>query len=72
MDGDDESFYAAVGSGAAESVVPNEWLTDVEARPTMSSESGTSYPVANGQLVHDEGEKIIEVLAADGYVRRPR
>ena len=67
-----EYFYAAVDSGAAASVVPNKWFPDVEARPTISSESGTSYRAANGQLVQDEGEKIIEVMAEDGEVRRLR
>ena len=73
MDEDNEEyFYAAVDSGAAASVIPNNWFPDVEARPTISSETGTSYRAANGQLVRDEGEKVIEVWAEDGNVRRLR
>ena len=68
----EEFFYAAVDSGAAESVVPNTWFTDVQARPTMSSEMGTSYRAANGQLVQDEGEKVIEVMTEDGSMKRLR
>jgi hypothetical protein len=71
-DSDEEYFYAAVDSGAAESVIPNKWFLDVETRPTVSSEMGTSYRAANGQLVRDEGEKTIEVMAEDGSVRRLR
>ena len=68
----EEFFYAAVDSGAAESVVPNTWFTDVKTRPTVSSEMGTSYRAANGQLVQDEGEKILEVMTEDGSTRRLR
>ena len=38
----------------------------------MSSEMGTSYRAANGQLVQDEGEKVIEVMTEDGSMRRLR
>eukprot|EP00959_Pyramimonas_sp_CCMP1952_P012395 261842-Pyramimonas_sp.AAC.1 len=61
-DVDEEFFRAAVGSGAAASVVPTSWFQDVVARPTASSESGASCRAAGGQLVHGEGEKTIEVL----------
>jgi hypothetical protein len=71
-DSDEEYFYAAVDSGAAASVIPNKWFLDVETKPTVSSEMGTSYRAANGQLVRDEGEKTIEVMAEDGSVRRLR
>ena len=67
----DEAYMeATIDSGAAVCVMPNTWFTHIPLRPSPSSEQGTTYRTASGEVVRDEGKRTLEVTGEDGKARR--
>ena len=55
-----------IDSGAALSVIPEDWCTNYELVETAQSRAGVTYQVANGDPVHNMGQRTINALTEDG------
>ena len=59
-----------IDSGAAETVMPSDWLPDHEVKESVGSKSGVYYTTADGSPVHNEGEKTLTMCIVGGSHRR--
>ena len=57
-----------VDSGAAESVIPTKMLPQIPMQPPTTSTKDIKYVVANGQVVHNEGQKKIHMRVNGGPI----
>lgn len=55
-----------IDSGAAETVIPNNWFTNHKVEESAGSRSGVYYTTADGTPVHNEGEKTLTMCTPDG------
>ena len=60
-----------IDSGAAETVMPSDWFPKHEVKESEGSRNGVYYTTADRTAVHNEGEKVLTMYAADGnHLRR--
>ncbi len=55
-----------VDSGAAETVMPEEWLQEHMVKPTEKSRNDVYYTAANGEKLYNKGERLLNMTAWDG------
>ena len=61
-------------SGSGETVVAEDDLPEVETKESWGSKHGQKYEVANGEEIHNQGEKkiVAHMLKVDGSDSGPR
>jgi len=67
--GEWEYIELAVDSGATETVVGEDMLTDVETKESWASKNGVQYEVANGERIPNVGEKKFHGITENGMTR---
>jgi predicted small secreted protein len=65
-----EEIDMAVDSGASETVVNEEMITNVETEPGAASKRGVQYEVASGELIPNLGEKNFVAVGESGIRRK--
>ena len=53
-------------------VVPTRCAQEYRIKPTHESNSGVCYTVANGDVVHDLGERTPNIVTENGLIKRVR
>ena len=61
-----------VDSGACASVMPAGWCEHVPLRETPQSQAGEFFRAANGQKIHNHGEKVVSMIIKEGAKRDMR
>ena len=69
MQGEWQELEIAVDSGATETVVGEDMLTDIDTKPGAASRKGVQYEVANGVRIPNLGEKKFMAVAEEGIAR---
>ena len=69
MQGEWQELEMAVDSGATETVVGEDMLTDIDTKPGAASRKGVQYEVANGVRIPNLGEKKFMAVAEEGIAR---
>jgi hypothetical protein len=64
-----ECIELAVDSGATETVVGEDMLTDIETKEGWASKHGVQYEVANGERIPNVGEKKFQGITEHGLAR---
>ena len=59
-----------IDSGAADTILPSDWLPEHETLESEGSRLGAYYVAAGGQPIRNEGEKKLEMVTREGQVRR--
>ena len=59
----------AVDSGATETVMGEDMLTEIEIKPGMASKRGVKYEVANGTRIPNLGERNFVAHSEEGAAR---
>ena len=62
-------FPIIVDSGACASVVPSGWCAHLPLRETQQSRAGEYFRAANGQKIHNQGERVVSMMTKDGNMR---
>ena len=65
-------FPIIIDFGACASVVPTTWCSHVQLIEIPQSKAGDYYRAANGQKIHQEGERIISMMTQEGALRDMR
>ena len=65
-------FPVIVGSGACASVMPIGWCEHVPIMETQQSRPGEFFRAANGQKIHNHGERIVSMMTREGAMRDMR
>ena len=60
----------AVDSGATETVISEEMIKNISTQPGEASRRGAKYEVADGTIIHNQGEKRFHAESAEGVRRR--
>ena len=68
---DSEVFAAlprplVIDSGAAETVMPSDWLKSHGREESTGSQNGTFYTTADGSAIYNEGQTFLKLAAPDG------
>ena len=58
-----------IDSGACASVMPTGWCEHVPLRETAQSQAGEFVRAANGQKIHNHGEKVVSMITKEGAMR---
>ena len=61
-----------VDSGACASVMPTSWCDHVPLKETPQSQAGEFFRAANGQKIHNHGEKVVSMITKEGAKRDMR
>ena len=69
VEGEWEELHLAVDSGATETVVNAEEAKTVPTEPGQASKAGVKYIMANGDVIENEGEKVMHVSFSEGVER---
>ena len=67
--GEWQEIEMAVDSGATETVMGEEMLTEIEIKPGMASKRGVKYEVANGTRIPNLGERKFMAHSEEGAIR---
>ena len=62
-------FQIIVDSGACASVMPTNWCDHVPLRETQASKSSEFFRAANGQKIHNHGERVVSMMTREGAMR---
>ena len=62
-------FPVIVDSGACASVMPTGWCEHVPIRETQQPKSGEFFRAANGQKIHNHGERVVSMMTREGAMR---
>ena len=65
-------FPIIVDSGACASVMPTQWCEHVPLKSTPQSQAGQFFRAANGQKIHNHGEKVVSMMTREGSMRDMR
>ena len=65
-------FLMIVDSGACVSVMPTGLCDHVPVRETSQSRAGEFFRAANGQTIHNHGERVISMVTREGAMRDMR
>ena len=66
------AFPITVHAGACASVMPTGWCDHVPLRETSQSRAGEFFRAANGQKIHNHGERVISMMTREGAMRDMR
>ena len=58
-----------VDSGAAESVIPQGLMSQFPTKETEESRRGQRFEAANGAIIENQGQRVVEVYSLDGVKR---
>ena len=61
-----------IDSGPCASVMPTGWCEHVPLRETAQSQAGECFRAANGQNIHNHGEKALSMITKEGAMRDMR
>ena len=61
-----------IDSGACASVMPTTWCDHVPLKETPQSQAGEFFRAANGQKIHNHGEKVVSMITKEGAKRNMR
>ena len=65
-------FPIIVDSGACASVMPTSWCDHVPLKETPQSRAGEYFRAANGQKIHNHGERTVSMMSKEGTLRDMR
>ena len=60
----------AIDSGAAETVMPSDWLKGHSKEESAGSQDGTFYTTADGAAIYKKGQKTLKMSTPDGLRTR--
>ena len=63
-------FPMLVDSGAADTIIPNDWFIEHELRESEGQRLGAYYVAANGAPIRNEGERTLAMVTQEGQVRQ--
>ena len=66
LDGKSSTGKITIDSGAAENVLPRDYLPEVPLKPSLGSQRGACFIAANGSKMENLGQKRIDFMAKGG------
>ena len=65
-------YPVIIDSGAAASVIPEQWCSHVQTMSTEAPRKGEHYTAANGGKIFNRGEKNVTLMSREGHLRSMR